>query len=126
MPIVAAALLLSRSAEPRAEDDPAARETTAPTAPAEPGLVDQFSGSGNETTGAFAAAPNWEIRWQSAAGKPFAVELLTKDGRSRGSIVEAGDRMEGTTFVVEGGEFKLKVSAAGDWSIQVFSRGEDT
>jgi hypothetical protein len=120
-----AVLLLTRSDEHEAAPPPTTATTkqeAGSTAPAQPGLVDQFSGSGDDTTRAFTAGANWEIRWQNTAGERFAIELLTKEGTSRGLIVDAGDRTEGATFVVEGGEFKLRIIAGGDWSIEVFSQ----
>lgn len=125
--IVGAAVILLKG--PEGAGSPAKEATTttvatAPTAPAEPGLVAEFSGFGNESTPAFAVAPNWEIRWQAAADNPFAVELVTTSGKSRGSIIQAGGRTEGTTFVVEGGDFQLRVTAGGGWSVRVISRGQ--
>jgi hypothetical protein len=120
-----AVLLLTGSDEhegARAPTTATTKQGADSTAPAQPGLVDQFSGSWDDTTHAFAAGANWEIRWQNPAGERFAIELLTKEGTSRGSVVDAGDRTEGVTFVVEGGEFKLRITAGGDWSIEVFSQ----
>jgi hypothetical protein len=87
------------------------------TAKAEP--LAHFTGASDQITTTFRAAANWEVRWTSAAGKQFTVELLDKDGTSRGEIVAAGKKKEGSVFVSEAGEFKLKVTTPRNWSIDI-------
>ncbi len=127
--VVAASVGLPGCSSDGSEATPDGSATTAATpstnSEAKVGPVAEFSGSGDETTETFRAAANWELRWRVAEGGPFAIELLTKDGESRGRIVDGGDNMEGTTFVSDEGEFKLNVSAGGDWSVQLLSRPVD-
>jgi len=94
-----------------------------PTSSPRVGTIEELSGIGDKTSDVFTAEANWEIRWKSP-GKPFAIELLDKGGVSRGEVVQAGDRAEGATFVSEAGEFKLKVTATGEWSIEVIGQAE--
>jgi len=105
-------------------DRPSKTATTSasPSSAPKVGSLAKFSGRGDKTTTTFRAAANWEIKWGTQAGKQFAVELLDKNGRSRGQVVVATKRAQGSTFVSEAGEFKLKVSATGDWSIEVIGR----
>jgi len=106
-------------------DRPSKTATTSasPSSAPKVGSLAKFSGRGDKTTTTFRAAANWEIKWGTTrADKQFAVELLDKNGTSRGQIVVAAKRAQGSTFVSEAGEFKLKVSATGDWSIEVIGR----
>ncbi|WP_392544135.1 hypothetical protein [Oryzobacter telluris] len=82
----------------------------------------RFTGSGDTTTKAFSAASNWEITWEAKPQSGFTVELLDKDGVSRGEIVTGNKKAKGSTFVSEAGEFTLKVSASAPWSIAVVGR----
>jgi hypothetical protein len=79
----------------------------------------RFEGSGDKTTKAFSAAANWQIIWAAKAGSGFTVELLDKNGVSRGDIVTGKKQAKGSTFVSEAGEFKLKVTASGPWTIAI-------
>jgi len=105
-------------------DRPSKTSTTSasPNSAPKVGSLAKFSGRGDKTTTTFRAAANWEIKWGTQADKQFAVELLDKNGTSRGQVVVATKRVQGSTFVSEAGEFKLKVSATGDWSIEVIGR----
>ena len=93
--------------------------TSASSSPAKAEPLAHFNGSGDQTTTSFRAALNWELRWNTEAVKQFTVELLDKDGTSRGEIVAAGKKKEGSVFVSEAGEFKLKVTTPGAWSIDI-------
>lgn len=107
--------------------DSGATTTTPVAASSEPAgaqvePVAEFSGEGNETTESFDVEVNWELRWRVSEGERFAVELLTNDDVSRGHVVDATDKSEGTTFVSEAGEFKLRVSSDAPWSVQIVSK----
>ena len=128
--VLAAVGLLNRDGGGRAGEPaqgPATSEASAvtegPAATEEPATsVDElaaFTGSGDDTTEAFEAAVNWELRWKAEESESFSIELLAEDGASRGQVVQGAEEGSGTTFVSEEGEFKLEVSAAGDWSITV-------
>jgi hypothetical protein len=113
----------------RSDDKPAAAppgststRTRASSPPAKAGRVKSFSGHGNDVTKAFNVAANWEVRWRTGTRKAFAIELLGKGDESRGQIVLAKKKSTGSTFVSEAGHFKLKITAAGNWSVKVFSR----
>jgi hypothetical protein len=93
--------------------------TSASSSPAKAEPLAHFTGSGDQTTTSFRAAVNWELRWKTEADKQFTVELLDKDGTSRGEIVAAGKKKEGSVFVSEAGEFKLKVTTPANWSIDI-------
>jgi hypothetical protein len=104
--------------------------TSTPTAstsdsPGPPKSLASFTGSGDKTTTSFEAAANWEVRWQTEADPTFTVELLDKDGTSRGQIVAAKKKTKGSVFVSEAGDFKLKVTASGDWSIRILGKSAD-
>jgi flagellar basal body-associated protein FliL len=101
-------------------DDKKAGSSSGPIAKL--GLVVNFSGRGDQTTKVFKVASNWEVKWRTQADKAFAVELLRKGGDSAGQIVVAKKQSAGSTFVSDAGDFKLAVSAAGKWSVQVYSR----
>lgn len=79
----------------------------------------RFKGSGDKTTTEFSAASNWQIAWVAKAGSGFTVELLDKNGVSRGEIVTGKKQAKGSTFVSEAGEFKLKVTASSPWTIEI-------
>jgi hypothetical protein len=96
--------------------------STTSTPAAKAGSLARFDGSGDKTTTAFSAASNWEIAWQAQPGSGFTVELLDKDGVSRGEIVTGKKQAKGSTFVSEAGEFKLKVSASSRWKIGIVGR----
>lgn len=123
--VVAAVVVLVLMSNRSDKDAQAPHLTPTPTTAISPssaprvGSLAKFSGHGDKTTTAFLAVANWEIKWGTQTGKPFAVELIGKNGTSRGQIVVAKKQPQGSTFVSEAGEFSLKVSAAGDWSIQV-------
>jgi hypothetical protein len=85
----------------------------------------RFGGSGDETTTAFTAASNWEITWTAKPESDFSVELLDKDGASRGVIVTGKKKARGSTFVSEEGDFKLKVTASSPWTIEIVGRASD-
>lgn len=99
---------------------PSPSANSSPVATAE--SLARFEGSSNETTTAFAAASNWEIGWAAKPGSGFAVELLDKDGVSRGEVVTGKKKAKGSTFVSEEGNFKLKVTASGPWTIEIVGR----
>lgn len=84
--------------------------------------VASFSGSRGTTTRPFGAAVNWQVRWTAPSGSGFSVELLNQQGASLGTIVTAGKRASGATFVSQAGTFKLKVTSKKPWRIQVLSR----
>ena len=88
----------------------------------EPRPLVRFTGKGDKTTTSFKAAVNWEVRWRTEADTQFTVELLDKDGTSRGEIVAAKKRTHGSVFVSEAGEFKLNVTASRDWSIRIIGK----
>ncbi|WP_157610592.1 hypothetical protein [Terrabacter sp. Soil810] len=95
---------------------------SAGTSAAKAGSLERFDGSDGKTTTTFKAASNWQINWEAKAGNGFTVELLDKQGVSRGEIVTAKKKAKGSTFVSEGGEFKLKVTASGPWTIGIVGR----
>lgn len=99
---------------------PALSTTISPTTKA--GSLARFDGSDDKTTTTFKAASNWRINWEARAGSGFTVELLDKNGVSRGEIVTAKKKAKGSTFVSEAGEFKLKVTASSPWKIGIVGR----
>jgi hypothetical protein len=100
----------------------AATSSASPSPAPTVGSLTKFSGDASKTTTTFRAAGNWELKWRTQRDRQFAVELLEKDGTSRGQIVTAKKKTEGSTFVSEKGEFKLKVTAAREWSIEIVGR----
>ena len=135
--VVLSAFLLARDGEePQApptaatptesapSDTSSSEATSSEAAPSE-GLgatveeIASFSGSGPDTTDSFEAAENWELRWEAQNPVGFGVELLTADETSRGQVVQGGEDASGATFVSEEGEFRLRVTADGDWSVTV-------
>ena len=101
--------------------------TSQPTTSAGPPAVKQrqvaeFSGATGTSTKTFVVALNWELRWIAESGSGFTVELLKADGTARGTIVTAGKKTSGSTFVAEKGELMLKVTSTKPWTIKVFSR----
>jgi hypothetical protein len=123
--VVALVVVLSLRSDDK--DNPSAtpgHPSSAPTtsgvkSPGTAGPIAHFTGPGGTTTTSFRAGVNWELRWKTEADKQFAVELLDKDGTSRGEIVAAGKKKEGSVFVSEAGEFKLKVTTPANWSIDI-------
>ncbi len=76
-------------------------------------------GEGDTFTDGFDAPENWELRWEVEGDGPFIVELFTEDDVSRGTIVNAGEENEGSTFVSERGRFYLLISTEKHWDVKV-------
>ena len=87
-----------------------------------PKALETFTGDGAKTTTTFSAAANWELRWQTKTDPKFTVELLNKKGESLGQIVTAKKKTQGSVFVSQAGEFKLKVTGTQDWSIRIVGK----
>jgi hypothetical protein len=127
--VVALVIVFSlRSNDTGSQSDTPGHRSSTPTASAsdspsgKPTPLAHFTGTGDKTTTSFRAAANWEVRWQTASDKQFTVELLDKDGTSRGEIVAAKKRTQGSVFVSDAGEYKLKVTGSRNWSLQIVGR----
>ena len=84
--------------------------------------VAQFEGKGDTDTGSFRVTTNWEIRWAAPTDSGFAIELLTAGGASRGMIIGGEETANGSTYVSEAGEFKLRVASRQPWSVEIFTK----
>jgi hypothetical protein len=77
-----------------------------------------FSGEGDEDTEVFTTGPNWELAWETESSE-MSIELLTGDAESRGTIIETDEAGGGTSYISEGGEFFLRVTATGSWQVEI-------
>jgi hypothetical protein len=107
-----------QGAGPTPSPSPSAISSTAAKAES----LARFTGSGDKTTTAFSADSNWEITWKAKPQSGFTVELLDKDGTSRGQIVTGKNKTKGSTFVSEAGEFTLRVTSSSPWLIAIVGR----
>lgn len=85
--------------------------------------VEQFSGTGNTTTGSFTIserALQWRVRWECSE-KPFSVVALDADGNAVGhDLVDAEVCPElGTGFSVRPGDAALDITSGGPWKVTV-------
>jgi hypothetical protein len=68
-------------------------------------VVQEFSGSGETTTGFFTTTERWEVRWN--ARQAVSVAVLAPDG----SLVAGGSGvLRGSLFVPAGGKYYLKIT----------------
>lgn len=109
---------------PKPATTSASASTTAAAVSTSPDVkpIAEFSGSTDKTTDPFKAEANWELQWQVATGKHLTVDLLNAKDEARGQLVDSSGKTTGSVFVSEAGEFKLRVTANGDWSVKVVSR----
>jgi hypothetical protein len=105
--------------------EPAAGPSTqpsqgAPATPARPGTPQQLvltvSGSGDDISAPFEVVGRWQIQWRTD-GESLAI-AVTGDP-ILGLVVDEPGPASGATSFVQGGTFRLEVTAEGPWTITV-------
>lgn len=86
-------------------------------------LVDEFSGSEDDSTATFTVQGEWEVRWETE-GDAFQVNLVDEDGEELQTVVDHEGQGGGSNYLTRDGTYSLDVTADGDWSIRVFERTE--
>lgn len=86
-------------------------------------LIDEFSGVGDDTTSAFTVEGRWEIRWETE-GEAFQVDLVDGNVDPLETVVDHEGQGGGSNYLMQDGDYRLDVTADGDWSIRVFEHAE--
>lgn len=83
---------------------------------ADPNVVAELAGDGDETTDSFDVDEGWQIHWENT-GERFAF-AITGD-TDFGTVIEQDGPGNGITSPVGSGTFQMEVSAEGSWEIQI-------
>lgn len=85
-------------------------------------VIKTFSGSDMQSTRPFNVADKWEVQWD-AKGDAFALYLYSPDGTVIAVLANQDGPGKGSSYQAKGGNYYLRISAMGDWAIDIVQVG---
>lgn len=81
-------------------------------------VLQEFSGSGIQTTRPFTVPDGWEIQWDST-GDLLQIYVYKSDGSLDGIAANQMGSGTGSAYQPKGGSFYLTMNAVGNWKVRV-------